>query len=123
MDSLAVSAALLSALIHASWNALLKSGADRVVDSALVAVGWLGLGAAGILISGPLPTVALPYVVATALIHSLYWTALTKGYAAGDLSHVYTLSRGLVPLLVAVAAGVVARGAAAQSRCWHSAGE
>lgn len=109
MDSLAIAAALLSALIHASWNALLKSGADRVVDSALVAVGWFGLGALGILISGPLPSNALPYVVATALIHSVYWTALTKGYAAGDLSHVYTLSRGLVPLLVAIAASVVAR--------------
>ena len=108
MDSLAVAAALLSALIHASWNALLKAGADRVVDSALVALGWFALGAVGIAIGGALPARALPYVIATAVIHTVYWTALTKAYAAGDLSHVYTLSRGLVPLLVAFAAAFAA---------------
>ena len=109
MDTLAVGAALLSALIHASWNALLKSGEDRVVDSALVALGWFLLGGAGIALGGPLPARAVPYVIATALIHCVYWTALTKAYDAGDLSHVYTLSRGLVPLLVAVAALIVVR--------------
>jgi len=41
MPPLAIAAALSSALIHASWNAALKGGRDRVADAFLIAVGGL----------------------------------------------------------------------------------
>ncbi len=108
MPELAIAAALTSALIHACWNALLKSSGDRLLDAALVAFGWFVLGGALVLYCGPPPPAAWPYVGATTLIHAVYWWALSRGYEAGDLSHVYTLSRGLAPLLVALGAAVLA---------------
>ena len=88
---------------------MLKSGEDRLLDAALVALGWFVLGAVLIAVFGLPAAAAWPYVLATALIHALYWAALTRGYDAGDLSHVYTLSRGLAPLLVSIAAIFAAR--------------
>lgn len=102
MSSLAISAALLSALLHAIWNATLKSSGDRDLDMAMVAVGWCLLGGAVALLLGLPPLEAWPYLGATAAIHLVYWIALSRGYEAGELSHVYTLSRGLAPLLVAL---------------------
>ena len=42
------------------------------------------------------------------LIHLVYWYALFSAYDAGDLSHIYTLSRGSAPLLVAIGAALTA---------------
>ena len=106
MPPLAIAAALTSALIHASWNAALKGGTDRITDSFLVAVGGLAVGGALIVWLGPLPYEALPYLALSVAIHLAYWFTLFKGYDTGDLSHVYTLSRGTAPMLVAVGAAL-----------------
>jgi drug/metabolite transporter (DMT)-like permease len=108
MPPLAIGAALLSAFIHASWNAALKGGRDRVTDSFLVAVGGLMTGAALILWLGPPPREAWGFLALSVSIHLAYWFTLFKGYDSGDLSHVYTLSRGTAPLLVALGAALAA---------------
>lgn len=104
MPPLAIAAAIASAVIHASWNAVLKGGTDRVTDSFLIAVGGLGAGLVIILLLGAPPPAAWPYLALTVCIHLAYWFCLFKGYDAGDMSHVYTLSRGMAPVLVAVGA-------------------
>lgn len=109
MPLTAIALALASALIHASWNALLKSGRDRLADSAMVGIGWCVLGGALIAWKGMPPDEAWPFLLISGSVHALYWTGLTKGYEAGDLSHVYTLSRGLAPAVVALGAFVFAR--------------
>jgi len=106
---LAIGAALASALIHASWNAALKGGRDRITDSFLVAVGGLLTGAAIIAVLGAPRVEAWPYLAASVSIHLLYWVTLFKSYDAGDLSHIYTLSRGSAPLLVAIGAAFAAQ--------------
>lgn len=108
MPPLAIALALSSALIHASWNAALKGGQDRITDSFLVAVGGLFTGAALIAWLGPPPREAWPYLALSVSIHLAYWFTLFKGYDSGDLSHVYTLSRGTAPLLVAIGAAFAA---------------
>lgn len=87
---------------------MLKSGADRVVDSTLVSVGWTILGLILVAIFGLPPPQAWPMLLISMVVHSFYWFALTKGYDAGDLSHVYTLSRGLAPVAVAFGAFLIA---------------
>lgn len=96
----AIVAALLSAVIHASWNATLKSGGDRFADLAIMGLGGMLLGVAIIAWRGIPPAVAWPFLLGSSLVHIVYWTALNRGYASGDLSHVYTIARGLAPLLV-----------------------
>lgn len=104
----AIAAALLSAMIHAGWNAALKAGEDRLVEMVVMGAGGclfgLGLWAA----FGAPPLAALPYLAISSLVHIVYWTALSRGYAAGDMSHVYTIARGIAPALVTLAAIVVA---------------
>ena len=105
----ALAATLFSALIHASWNLLLKGSAgDRLVDVALMGIGGSLFGLVLIAVFGaPVPG-AWPYVLASSAIHLVYWSALTKGYDAGDMSHVYTIARGIAPALVTIAAMVFA---------------
>jgi len=106
MPPLAIAAALSSALIHASWNAALKGGRDRVADAFLIAVGGLITWAlVGIVFGAPAPA-AWPYLAASVAIHLVYWVVLFKAYDMGDLSHIYTLSRGSAPLLVSIGAAL-----------------
>jgi hypothetical protein len=51
---------------------------------------------------------AWPFILASSAIHLVYWTALTKGYADGDMSHVYTIARGIAPALVTLGAVIFA---------------
>ncbi len=109
MPPLAIAAALCSALIHASWNAALKGGrGDRVADAFLIAVGGILMWGVVALVWGAPKAEAWPYLAASVLIHLVYWVALFRGYDMGDLSHIYTLSRGSAPLLVAVGAAITA---------------
>ena len=108
MPPLAIAAALGSALIHASWNAALKGGRDRVADAFLIGVaGMLTWAVVATVYGAPAPA-AWPYLAASVAIHLVYWYALFRAYDAGDLSHIYTLSRGSAPLLVAVGAALTA---------------
>lgn len=109
MPPLAIVAALSSALIHASWNAMLKGGRDRVADSFLIAVGGLASGAIIIALLGAPRAEAWPYIAVSVVIHLLYWLTLFKSYDLAELSHIYTLARGSAPLLVAVGAAVAAQ--------------
>lgn len=109
MSALAIGAALVSALIHAAWNAMLKAGSDRLADSAVMALGWLAVGVAATLALPPIAPAAWPYIAAHTVIHALYWFTLTKGFGAGDMSHIYTLSRGVAPALITVAAAFLAQ--------------
>lgn len=106
MPPLAIVAALSSALIHASWNAALKGGRDRVADAFLIAVGGLITWLVVALFFGAPAPAAWPYLAASVAIHLVYWAVLFKAYDLGDLSHIYTLSRGSAPLLVAIGAAL-----------------
>ena len=109
MPLAAIAAALSSALIHASWNAALKGGrGDRIADAFLIAVGgMLTWGVVAAIWGVPAPE-SWPYLIASVLIHLVYWFALFSAYDAGDMSHIYTLSRGSAPLLVAIGAALTA---------------
>lgn len=104
MPPLAIVAALSSALIHASWNAALKGGRDRVADAFLIAIGGILTWLVVAVIFGAPRIEAWPYLAASVVIHLVYWFALFSAYDVGDMSHVYTLSRGSAPLLVALGA-------------------
>jgi drug/metabolite transporter (DMT)-like permease len=104
----ATAAALLSAVIHAAWNAVLKGGRDRLVVVSAMGIGAVAFGIALLAWRGFPPRPSWPFLAASAVVHVLYWLALTRSYASGDMSHVYTIARGLAPALVAVGALLVA---------------
>ena len=95
MPPAAVVAALLSALIHAGWNTFLKGASgDRLVEIAVMGAGGTALGFALIAAFGSPQTAAWPYILASSLLHLVYWTALARGYGAGGMRNGYYVARG-----------------------------
>ena len=80
---------LLGALLHASWNMLIKARSDKHVATAVVYTGS-GLLAAAALPFLPAPNAASwPYMAASTVLELLYGVVLTTAYRVGDLSHAY----------------------------------
>ena len=93
---------LVAALLHATWNTLIKFSGERLLviacmDSVallfvIVAVGFVSLP----------PLDIWPWIAASALFELLYRYLLIQAYRVGDLGLVYPLMRGLSPLVVLV---------------------
>jgi len=112
-----VAAVLCGALLHASWNALVKSSGDKPLDTALVH----GLGALvalpfALIMGLPSPT-AWPFIGASLVIHVGYYIALAGAYQHGELGLTYPIMRGFAPLLVALGSAAVV-GEAPSAAAW-----
>ena len=89
-----------AALLHATWNAMVKTGGDKLTGMILVVVsnGLMGLVVAGFY---PLPGADVwPWIIASGVIRTVYYLALGFAYEHGDLSRVYPIARGAAPLFV-----------------------
>lgn len=100
-----VAAVLFGALLHASWNALIRSGHDKPLDTALIHLLGCGVGAVLVLAVGLPPAAALPWLAASIVIHVAYYITLVGAYKHGELGFAYPIMRGSAPLLVAIASG------------------
>jgi drug/metabolite transporter (DMT)-like permease len=99
-----LAAVLGAALLHALWNSLVKSADDKFLSSALVAL-WCGVAAFAAALILPWPSrAAAPFVVASALIHIVYFLLVGRLYRNADLSVAYPMMRGLAPLIAALIA-------------------
>jgi len=106
---LVIGLALFAAALHASWNALLRSGADRLWSLVVMSLATT--------------VVALPFAVALPVPHAASWTwlafsavvqvaysfVLINTYRQGDFSEIYPVVRGSVPLLVTLGGVAFAR--------------
>lgn len=95
-------AVLFGALLHASWNALIKSSTDKELDTALIhSLGFFV--ALPLLLFTGLPAMASwPYLLASMGVHIGYYVALAGAYRHGELGLTYPVMRGCAPLLVAL---------------------
>jgi len=94
---------LAAALMHASWNALVKAAGDRSLAMAFTAF-WpmLPALAAGLFFLPAPARASWPFLLGSTLIHIFYYIGLVKAYRYGDLSQVYPLARGTAPVGVAL---------------------
>ncbi|HTS22856.1 MAG TPA: EamA family transporter [Casimicrobiaceae bacterium] len=103
--TLGITLAVLGAgLLHAGWNALVKSapGGDALLDTATVVAGSEACALVLLpFVAAPAPA-AWPYMAASATIHFGYYLTLARAYNVGDLSFAYPLMRGTAPLIVAI---------------------
>jgi drug/metabolite transporter (DMT)-like permease len=105
----AVAAALAAAVMHAAWNAGLKGGKDRLLDAALLFAAAGVIGLACVPFAPAMNPEAWLWIALTAALHLPYVYLLVRAYEVGELGHVYTIARGLPPLLItALAAAAVA---------------
>jgi drug/metabolite transporter (DMT)-like permease len=99
---------LCAALLHASWNAMLKSSGDRLWAITLMTIGS-ALGAVPIVIWAPLPAIASwPYILLSVALHAGYNLFLIRAYRAGDFGQSYPIARGSSPLLVSLGGALLA---------------
>lgn len=97
---------LAAALMHATWNALLKSDqSDRLATFGVIMTTGTVMGLVAVPFLPMIEPEAWKFLIASVLIHIAYYTFLLKAYAYGDLSHTYPIARGLGPLLVALVSG------------------
>ncbi|MEV4779167.1 EamA family transporter [Burkholderia sp. LMU1-1-1.1] len=103
MPATLVAVVLFAALLHAGWNALVKSGTDKFLSTTLVS-GGAALVALPLLpwLTPPLPA-SWPWMAASACCQVAYNRLLAAAYRHGDMSLAYPLMRGVAPLIVALA--------------------
>jgi uncharacterized membrane protein len=113
MTGLALALVLASALIHASWNFLLKKsgGGPGLITAAcvgsLIVSAPVGAAAAWIQDDRFQPS-HLGLMFAAGMVHTTYFLLLDRAYrSGGDLSIVYPLARATGPLLTVLAAVVL----------------
>jgi drug/metabolite transporter (DMT)-like permease len=110
--SLGVTLAVLGAgLIHAIWNALLKTarGGEPMLDTAAVVAGSAAWAFVALPFAGMPDPAAWKFVALSSLIHFGYYVTLSNAYRTGDLSFAYPLMRGAAPLITAVLGAVFLR--------------
>ena len=93
-------AVLLAALLHATWNSLVKGSQDKYVGMLLIALGHVPPGVIFVFFA-PLPGMdVLPWLGASLALHLGYQIFLAASYRVGDLTTVYPIARGSAPLFV-----------------------
>ena len=104
MNGLALGLVLVAGLIHASWNIAAKkaSGDARFAffTSFVMMIVWAPLGlwmAWGVVQAWG--WIAWALILASGILHVIYYVVLLRGYRRADLSVVYPLARGTGPLL------------------------
>lgn len=103
---LATALILLSALLHAGVNTLVKISGDGLITRGCMNAIACAL-ALPLLLVVPLPDSGLwPLLAISVLVHALYPFFLVAAYRNGDLSTVFPLTRGSVPLLATLIAAI-----------------
>jgi drug/metabolite transporter (DMT)-like permease len=91
-----------AALLHAGWNAIVKSAGDKFLTTIMVTAAAAALSAALLpFLPAPAPS-SLPYAGASALLQIVYFLLIARTYQIADMSQAYPLMRGTAPLIVAL---------------------
>lgn len=100
MSTAVVLLALCAAVLHASWNAFLRSGADRFWMMTVMNLA-ITVAAIPVALILPVPVAdAWPYIIGSSLFQVAYGLLLVAAYGHGELGQVYPIIRGSAPLLV-----------------------
>src|SRR5579863_5887198 len=102
MPFLVFSVVMLAALLHATWNAIVKSAGDKFFTTIMVTAAAAGMSAVLLpLLTAP-SRASWPYAAWSAVLQLSYFLLLARTYEVADMSQAYPLMRGTAPLLVAL---------------------
>ena len=100
MTVLVFCAVLIAALLHAGWNALVKTGNNKQIAMLILTLAHAFFGLCLI------PFLPMPqgevwiWLLASGFTHMFYQLFLGFAYERGDLSRVYPIARGAAPMIV-----------------------
>lgn len=93
---------LFAAALHASWNAVVKGGTDKLLSTVLLTTcGALMAVALLPWLAQPAPA-SWPFLAASTLLQVVYFALVARVYHLADMSQTYPIMRGTAPLLVAL---------------------
>lgn len=91
---------LAAALLHASWNAIVKGSDDKVLGMASMVIGQM-VPCVFALIWLPWPSSeSVPWFILSLFFHLGYQLFLISAYKIGDFTQVYPIARGVAPIIV-----------------------
>lgn len=99
---------LFAALLHASWNALLRGGSDRLWSMTVMCIVIAIASVIAAAFMAPPAPASWGYGMLSALLHVGYNLFLVRSYRVGDLGQIYPISRGSSPALITLGAAVFA---------------
>lgn len=106
METFVFLAVLFAAACHAGWNALIKVGLDPLSTTTLISVGSGVVALAFAPLVGMPASAAWPWLLASVVIHLVYFASLIESYRTGDLGQVYPIARGSAPLMTAAVTSI-----------------
>ena len=112
---------IVAATLHAVWNALVKTSADRLATLGFIAFMNVLIGLAVLPFVEPPDQASWTFIAVSMLFKYAYYVLVYFAYRVGDLSLVYPLARGFAPLAVTVGADQTARSTAPAGRGDRSA--
>jgi drug/metabolite transporter (DMT)-like permease len=95
-----------AALVHATWNALVKADGDRLSLIELMSGTQILVSLCLIPFVSVPAADSWPFLLVSSGLNTGYMFMLNRAYQSGDLSLVYPVARGLAPLVVAVVSAV-----------------
>ena len=94
---------LVAALLHASWDAVIKGGTNKLYETGLNCFGG-GVGVLFVVPFLPLPAPeSLIFLAGSCSVHIAYYLCIAVAYRTVDMSFAYTIMRGTAPLLTSIA--------------------
>jgi drug/metabolite transporter (DMT)-like permease len=100
MSPAVIGLALFAAVLHAAWNAVLRSGADRLWSVTIMSVAMTVVAIPFAFVLPPPFSPSWPYLILSSALQVGYSVFLVYAYRYGELGQVYPIVRGSVPLLV-----------------------
>lgn len=92
---------LLGAALHATWNAVVKGGGDKLLTTCMI-TSFASLIALAVIPFLELPArESWPFIGASVILQVLYFVLVASTYRIADMSQTYPIMRGTAPLLVA----------------------
>ena len=98
---------LVAALLHASWNAIVKGADDKVLTTVMVTTAAALIAAVALPFLRPPLAASWRFAASSAVAQVAYLALLARIYEVADMSQTYPVMRGTAPLLVALATALV----------------
>ena len=98
---------LVAAMMHATWNTLMKSAPDKNLETALANFLTSLVAIPFLLIYGlPEPETYI-YIFLSLVLHVIYFYTVASAYRYGDLNMAYPIMRGVAPILTLIIGGLL----------------
>jgi len=107
MTPIVIAVVLAAALLHASWNAILRGGADRLWSVTIMCAVSVIVALPFLVLLPPPARASWPCIGLSSALQVSYCFFLVRAYHHGGLAQVYPIARGTAPLLVTLGAAIV----------------